>query len=84
MCIHISYLHVLVAGVDFAYERVMMTFTPETAPLQVNLNITVMDDAEGEPLERFEVVISSPDRRVTINGGRMTIIIQDNEGIVIT
>ena len=84
MCIHISYLHVLVAGVDFTSEPVLVTFTPETAPLQVNLNITIMDDAHGEPLERFEVVISSNDSRVTINGGRITIIIQDNEGIVIT
>ena len=71
------------AVADFTMERVVVTFTPETSPLQINLNISITDDEEGEPLERFDVTITSTDSRVRIIGGRVTIIIQDNEGIIL-
>lgn len=49
--------------------------------VQVHINITIIDDNQGEPLERFRVVITSPDARVSILGGEITVTIKDNESM---
>ena len=74
-------------GEDYLAEVVHTTFTPAaavgTAPVQVqvHINITIIDDNQGEPLERFRVIITSPDARVSILGGGITVTIKDNESM---
>ena len=63
-----------------------INFSPESVTsemrLVVPINISIIDDDLGEPLEVFYVVVESADSaRVTINGGQVniSITIQDNE-----
>lgn len=66
---------------DYIAESVTTVFSSEvTKPACIN--ISILDDSIGEPLESFTVHFQPNDPRVTIRGSNsIDITIQDNDGM---
>ena len=68
------------------YTAVNMTATFDSSSIHNStvmtcVNISIINDATGEPFEQFTVVVEAldPSGRITIRNGMIIIVIRDNE-----
>ena len=70
---------------DYLKSRLRFRFSaPAHAQSEMCKNdIPIVDDAAAEPCEDFIVKISSPSKRAVIDGDSATVVIHDDEGILV-